>query len=205
MMKFFLSAFFVGAAVMFSGCETTQPAYNQPEEKETVMFSGSETTLPAYDQSEAQTIKADTEQAVVKTEKPQIEYNLNYYNTYWDDFSGALEKLEVYHYENKNYPNYLRFKVLQVIDAEKGMYLFTRWGKYDTIQGKVQEACTTVTLLIITTKCYADGAVLQAGDYICLGTVSYPNDNQDQKTIYFLSDRETLQKELDKKMSKEKK
>ena len=107
---------------------------------------------------------------------------LNYYNSRWDHFTGALEEGKIYTYSNSKYDSRLRFTAFQVIS--KYGTLFRRPEEYSS-GGNL---CDEAIILVISNRGYADGATLHDGTYKCLGTYSYETKAEFMKTVYMLKE-----------------
>ncbi len=123
--------------------------------------------------------------------------SLNIYNTFWDNFSGALEKGKTYAYANDGFGAELQFKVIQVL--KNNTVLASRNHKngkpYEFANYKTT-ICEAAQFLVISDYPYADGVKLRPGDYVCLGVTTYKSKGQ--KTLYVLAEKSYYGKYLKK-------
>ncbi len=114
------------------------------------------------------------------------ELPLHYYNTYWDDFSGALEADRIYKYVTSGVNKKLRFTALQKTGENE--YLFYRFSWLDYQDDELQDLCETVYFWIISDFEYTTDAPLRAGRYLCLGTHTYETKSNGERTVYVLKE-----------------
>lgn len=115
----------------------------------------------------------------------EVEHSLNLCNSEWDDFSGRLKKGKTYHYSNKGFHKNLRITVLQRLsDTEILAYRPTLYGS-----SIVEERAKLTIFHIISNETYADGASLQNGDYVCIGTYQYTTREDKPRSVYSLIEK----------------
>ena len=111
---------------------------------------------------------------------------LNYYNSHWDHFTGALELGKNYTYSNSKYDSRLRFTALQCLENKRS--LFARPKTRDYLYGDYQDICDEAIILVLSDRSYADGATLQDGTYKCISTYTYKTVENHTKTVYVLKE-----------------
>lgn len=112
------------------------------------------------------------------------ENSLNIHNTYWDNFTGIMEKGKTYQYSNKGFDRALRFKVIQVWDDNAVLIARPKF-----VDNRLQVVCEEAIFLLISKRNYADGSTLKDGSYECVGTQTYETVKKAQKTVYVLVEK----------------
>lgn len=112
-----------------------------------------------------------------------LSHTLNFYNTYYDNFSGVITVNDIYlNLNNAEMDPRLRFRVIQVL-SEKAILVHR-----DSARGFAEDyfgnICEEVTFLIYPKHPYADGAKLREGSYRCKGTQTYETKGGNTKTVY---------------------
>lgn len=94
---------------------------------------------------------------------------LNIFNTYWDGFSGLMEKGKTYRYYNKGFNDKLHFKVVSTDVDNKGVIVY-RSDFDDWYGGKYQKLGEDAMFIVLTEQLYAEDVSLKEGLYECIGT-----------------------------------
>lgn len=118
----------------------------------------------------------------------EVEHSLNLCNSEWGNFSGKLEKGKAYRYSNKGFHKNLHIKVLQRLsDTEILAYRPLLYGA-----SVLDERAKHTVFHIISKETYADGASLQNGDYVCIGTYQYTTRENKPKSVYSLIEKVSI-------------
>ena len=170
------SVFLFFVSILLSGCLDVTPSYIESRGENPVITDVSDCSIEKPQEATS----------------PKIKNSLNIYNSRWDNFSGHLEKGQIYYCDNGISHRALRFRVLQVLSEDE--VLVTR----NSAREDFEDVCEHAIFYVLGKTNYADNAILKDGEYICLGTYQYENKNNDLKTVYALIEKDYLEEYAEK-------